>query len=200
GLGGGACETSPEKGSAVAGEERFGLVLVETHRAARSVAVNTRRRGWSSERKASSGSVWPRALCVVAFGVRPPPCPKITTPLAKPFSTAALTPWPLVKRDETVSAPADGGKPGARADHRRSCGHRLHTPRPAVEPQRRRAGVQPAFSLAVFRPIHQHVDEAVTHRPRGRERPSRSEEHTSELQSRFDLVCRLLLEKKKKTQ
>src|SRR5207249_12270458 len=31
--------------------------------------------------------------------------------------------------------------------------------------------------------------------PRGR----RSEEHTSELQSRFDLVCRLLLEKKKRT-
>src|SRR5699024_12702803 len=30
-----------------------------------------------------------------------------------------------------------------------------------------------------------------------RRRPSRSEEHTSELQSRFDLVCRLLLEKKK---
>src|SRR5207249_5022523 len=28
----------------------------------------------------------------------------------------------------------------------------------------------------------------------------RSEEHTSELQSRFDLVCRLLLEKKKKLQ
>src|SRR5438067_9630554 len=30
-------------------------------------------------------------------------------------------------------------------------------------------------------------------------RHNRSEEHTSELQSRFDLVCRLLLEKKKKT-
>src|SRR2546429_6001496 len=29
---------------------------------------------------------------------------------------------------------------------------------------------------------------------------SRSEEHTSELQSRLHLVCRLLLEKKKKTQ
>src|SRR5690349_23175433 len=29
-------------------------------------------------------------------------------------------------------------------------------------------------------------------------RPYRSEEHTSELQSRRDLVCRLLLEKKKK--
>src|SRR5207249_11370210 len=32
----------------------------------------------------------------------------------------------------------------------------------------------------------------------GGRRISRSEEHTSELQSRFDLVCRLLLEKKKK--
>src|SRR2546422_8455979 len=30
-------------------------------------------------------------------------------------------------------------------------------------------------------------------------RPLRSEEHTSELQSRLHLVCRLLLEKKKKT-
>src|SRR5437868_12128300 len=36
--------------------------------------------------------------------------------------------------------------------------------------------------------------------PRAWVRPPdlRSEEHTSELQSRFDLVCRLLLEKKKK--
>src|SRR2546422_7862095 len=32
----------------------------------------------------------------------------------------------------------------------------------------------------------------------GRPRPRRSEEHTSELQSRLHLVCRLLLEKKKK--
>src|SRR5690349_23207877 len=32
----------------------------------------------------------------------------------------------------------------------------------------------------------------------GGSRPERSEEHTSELQSRRDLVCRLLLEKKKK--
>src|SRR5699024_12652922 len=34
--------------------------------------------------------------------------------------------------------------------------------------------------------------------PPGPIRIPRSEEHTSELQSRFDLVCRLLLEKKKK--
>src|SRR5207248_11546133 len=38
------------------------------------------------------------------------------------------------------------------------------------------------------------------HRPDGRgyREPDRSEEHTSELQSPYDLVCRLLLEKKKK--
>src|SRR5207249_10470990 len=35
-------------------------------------------------------------------------------------------------------------------------------------------------------------------RTRPRRVCGRSEEHTSELQSRFDLVCRLLLEKKKK--
>src|SRR5207247_6728933 len=34
--------------------------------------------------------------------------------------------------------------------------------------------------------------------PDPRPRPRRSEEHTSELQSRVDLVCRLLLEKKNK--
>src|SRR2546421_8054363 len=41
----------------------------------------------------------------------------------------------------------------------------------------------------------------VDHRPHlvGPARVGRSEEHTSELQSRSDLVCRLLLEKKKKT-
>src|SRR2546422_6835363 len=35
-------------------------------------------------------------------------------------------------------------------------------------------------------------------RPRSPASPPRSEEHTSELQSRLHLVCRLLLEKKKK--
>src|SRR5207249_10847928 len=40
-------------------------------------------------------------------------------------------------------------------------------------------------------PISRYIRAQVT---------SRSEEHTSELQSRFDLVCRLLLEKKKKKQ
>src|SRR2546422_4561202 len=39
------------------------------------------------------------------------------------------------------------------------------------------------------------ADSAAT--ARRNERPRRSEEHTSELQSRLHLVCRLLLEKKK---
>src|SRR5215467_15619987 len=39
---------------------------------------------------------------------------------------------------------------------------------------------------------------AVLHRGRVAARPQRSEEHTSELQSPCNLVCRLLLEKKKK--
>src|SRR5438067_4694426 len=42
------------------------------------------------------------------------------------------------------------------------------------------------------------IGSAATARRRSRPRLERSEEHTSELQSRFDLVCRLLLEKKKK--
>src|SRR5206468_9856113 len=39
--------------------------------------------------------------------------------------------------------------------------------------------------------------EVLQHRRRHPDEPPRSEEHTSELQSRSDLVCRLLLEKKK---
>src|SRR5207249_5442935 len=47
---------------------------------------------------------------------------------------------------------------------------------------------------AIFDPFGNAVHTALTFNVLG----ERSEEHTSELQSRFDLVCRLLLEKKKK--
>src|SRR5438067_9101883 len=62
--------------------------------------------------------------------------------------------------------------------------------------QERRAGSSTAPST-----ISSHFDSGTFGcRPRSRTgHPCvRSEEHTSELQSRFDLVCRLLLEKKKK--
>src|SRR5690349_22097664 len=62
------------------------------------------------------------------------------------------------------------GRPGGRDTRRRN---------------RRRRGFRPA-------PLLPRRD------PRGRRGAGRSEEHTSELQSRRDLVCRLLLEKKKK--
>src|SRR5437867_7267112 len=43
------------------------------------------------------------------------------------------------------------------------------------------------------------IDEDLARARDARQRDGRSEEHTSELQSPYDLVCRLLLEKKKKT-
>src|SRR5438093_9056183 len=54
-----------------------------------------------------------------------------------------------------------------------------------VEPRRTRSGLQPDR-----RPLFL-LDDVALHR-------CRSEEHTSELQSLTNLVCRLLLEKKKK--
>src|SRR2546429_4808249 len=48
------------------------------------------------------------------------------------------------------------------------------------------------------RPLSRHPLRAPLDRSEARNRRRRSEEHTSELQSRLHLVCRLLLEKKKK--
>src|SRR3712207_7527467 len=57
-------------------------------------------------------------------------------------------------------------------------------------------GVVEALELLVGRQAVAHED--AVRRPHG-QRQRRSEEHTSELQSRQYLVCRLLLEKKKNT-
>src|SRR5690349_24068023 len=63
----------------------------------------------------------------------------------------------------------------------------------AREDQRREgiARIAVGLQLQVDEQVHGETD-------RTRARARRSEEHTSELQSRRDLVCRLLLEKKKK--
>src|SRR3712207_7562506 len=70
-------------------------------------------------------------------------------------------------------------------------------PRPRRRPEPRRGEAEArAAPLADRRP-----GELPPERARGHpNRPPRSEEHTSELQSRQYLVCRLLLEKKKKTE
>src|SRR5690606_41921724 len=62
------------------------------------------------------------------------------------------------------------------------------------------------FFLATLSPFNRHCYSSTTHKPCCPSVPcpgttlfpQRSEEHTSELQSRENLVCRLLLEKKKK--
>src|SRR5260221_9678441 len=55
---------------------------------------------------------------------------------------------------------------------------------------KRRFGLDGQRSLAAVKAFHAHLEARV-------KRFDRSEEHTSELQSHSDLVCRLLLEKKK---
>src|SRR2546430_12896062 len=57
----------------------------------------------------------------------------------------------------------------------------------------RRASLGPRIVQATLGLIRRITEEL-------RERGTRSEEHTSELQSQSNLVCRLLLEKKKKNQ
>src|SRR5207247_10967759 len=52
------------------------------------------------------------------------------------------------------------------------------------------------FQLGIEKPSRCGIIEALDHLIG--DLPGRSEEHTSELQSRVDLVCRLLLEKKNK--
>src|SRR5688572_30912937 len=48
--------------------------------------------------------------------------------------------------------------------------------------------------------LRRHIAEALETQESMRDKVGRSEEHTSELQSQSNLVCRLLLEKKKKKQ
>src|SRR5690606_41779909 len=69
----------------------------------------------------------------------------------------------------------------------------LPDPRPAVPPRHR-------TGLDVLPQLPRRDGDVVVRRAARAPRRARSEEHTSELQSRENLVCRLLLEKKKKKQ
>src|SRR2546422_2558790 len=57
--------------------------------------------------------------------------------------------------------------------------------------------VDPAKSKLAVSPGKHREHREIRHRPGRQGSVHRSEEHTSELQSRLHLVCRLLLEKKK---
>src|SRR5207249_6286022 len=81
----------------------------------------------------------------------------------------------------------------------------LHDALPILPPECKLAAV-PGEASRARAAEPRHPCEDATGRSRGADAElggratdtARSEEHTSELQSRFDLVCRLLLEKKKK--
>src|SRR5439155_16405477 len=73
--------------------------------------------------------------------------------------------------------------------------------RPEVSPSRQRRRARSLRGRSAGRPTVSSHTAARGRRStvaRSRTSPARSEEHTSELQSRGHLVCRLLLEKKKK--
>src|SRR5438034_1988159 len=57
---------------------------------------------------------------------------------------------------------------------------------------------QARVARALEHALQRQLARQEIHQPRLALEPERSEEHTSELQSHSDLVCRLLLEKKKK--
>ena len=85
--------------------------------------------------------------------------------------SAAMTPRTIVRRDETVSPPADGSKPCPRADNRRRARHWRDGFPPPVEPRRRRAGIQSAFSRGVLLTISQDIDQRKPDRARRITRP-----------------------------
>src|SRR5438105_6305483 len=70
----------------------------------------------------------------------------------------------------------------------------LHDALPILERNRTVAGVARSCSMRGSPYLRSST---LTPHQMCRASPARSEEHTSELQSRVDLVCRLLLEKKK---
>src|SRR5438067_2835721 len=65
--------------------------------------------------------------------------------------------------------------------------------------RRKSVGEPHIVSASAALPPHYVDQETLLDAFRAQWAEKRSEEHTSELQSRFDLVCRLLLEKKKKS-
>src|SRR5256885_4724315 len=95
--------------------------------------------------------------------------------MAMPFRVVAVSVW----------APAQTTRHSCPLDAR--CSSQIRLLR--VEPPR--AGWCDAFEVRRIR--------MAIHSRQAYGAPSRSEEHTSELQSPCNLVCRLLLEKKKKT-
>src|SRR5437773_3770223 len=93
-----------------------------------------------------------------------------------PPPSSTLFPYTTLFRSRSTAASSAGRCACRRECRRATAGRRLRTARQGMARRDRRVRYSPTSSLT-----------------------GRSEEHTSELQSHHDLVCRLLLEKKKKT-
>src|SRR5207249_8424299 len=111
----------------------------------------------------------------------PQPLPfSLTSPRPHP----ALLSFPTRRSSDLIFHGVRGGAHGERCRRNRWCRNRMDTdPKP-----------RPTYSV-IYSP-----GSSARKRVEALPASTRSEEHTSELQSRFDLVCRLLLEKKKKKQ
>src|SRR5256884_1209115 len=77
------------------------------------------------------------------------------------------------------------------------CSSDLEAREPIAEPSSNRARISDPLHIARRTGCGWRREDACRGRLSVRQQPPRSEEHTSELQSRLHLVCRLLLEKKK---
>src|SRR2546425_4821419 len=105
-----------------------------------------------------------------------------------PAPTAAPFP-PLIREPKRVPSNVYPARLKRSAECRLSV---VRRPRPFISGESRRA------STAAVAPVVRFIRSSFTRRAPDLPKDPRSEEHTSELQSLAYLVCRLLLEKKKK--
>src|SRR5207249_10619149 len=161
--------------------------------------------GWMSRMIASGRSCSRLARAASALRTRTDSCPSSIRKSRKTALTSGSSSTTRTRMREVSLArrPAGGlcarRRLRGRRDGRGACGLR------AVEERgpeaRRGAQIGPAQQRERFGPVRRSIREAVEGGDAPRSQLGveyRSEEHTSELQSRFDLVCRLLLEKKNK--
>src|SRR3989454_4856147 len=131
---------------------------------------------------------------------RPPPISPLSpsTPFSRPRrNRREAAGGPLPGGDPPLARPRAGRRKGVEHHASPDRGDRRERPQHETVPAARheRALQHEPHQAALPRPDGAHLNDARQHFGRTE---VRSEEHTSELQSPCNLVCRLLLEKKKK--
>src|SRR6266705_5575284 len=117
-------------------------------------------------------------------------------PLSSPDATMRLIARPNCARSPNPSQHTRAGRP---SHGRYFCARRIHRASVSSRGNSRRTTLSVLMMSSGFPVTATHRNGPRPSAKRGRMKSgTRSEEHTSELQSPYDLVCRLLLEKKKK--